>query len=62
MMTKQDFVAIATALAEAEDLYDAHRKVADVCAESNPAFDRQRFYAHIAQVEQDALDAEMTTP
>ena len=55
-MTRKHFIALANAISESHNLDELVDRVADVCAEANPNFDRQRFIeachggAHVRQV------------
>ena len=43
-MTRKHFIALANAINESHGHFDELvERVADVCAEANPNFDRQRF-------------------
>lgn len=50
MMSRKDFVKVANSIKEIENPDDRRKmtdRMADVFAEDNPRFDRQRFYAYI---------------
>ena len=42
-MTRKHFIALANAIKESHGFDELVDRVADVCAEANPNFDRQRF-------------------